>query len=1550
MKKKVLVGIILIALLVIGGFGISLCFPNKELTIDEILETKAYSYLSPRVKEYIKEYYEETGKVLLTKELAKNGETYLNPSYIDYLDSDKQDEYGVIPSVTAYTPKLVSSGETFPAKFDLRSVDGKNFVTPNKNQGDEGLCWAYATTSLLETHDLITKNKSYDSSAIRLSEKQIDYALSSNGIIGGNTITKRSRTLSYGGYLTDSEELLSRRLGGVQDTWNTTNSSAISNNSPLAPSIVFDRTKVLYEADDSVFLNNINATNDEELNMAMREEIKRLAYHNGGVTVSIATSGTHVSGMSKINYNGNTGDYIAVDNQYANDIGTEMHALHLIGWDDDYEYSYCSNTNSYFGVTYPVWNYNGTCNNGTLIEGRGAWILKNSWGSNYRILYLTYDSKIYDLMAITSYAEERNWDNNYSLSPDGIEFSIDDKFFNLEKLVKIKIFSLSSGEASLYYSENGESNNYALIGNYTFDLGGYKTIDLSDRNIIVSKNSKFKMSLASKIELFTNNIDSAALANTSDFVYSLDTEIPSNDEYLNITPTTAVRSISDNSLVNYKIKNSSDEYLSNDSYIVSSNKEYCNYVKPNIRLASAYAKKGNFSLETWYDDDLIDTSQITIDVDYISTKGSGTSDNPWQIENVRQFNMMRNANMDYYKLMNDLDFEYDTNNPDGLFYNSGHGWNYIEEFGGNLDGNNKTIRNIKAKDGLINKFETNSLVEEAGIHDLIVDNIVITPRDNSGGIVNELNIKGYKYNFNNLKVFNVLFEMDVNQAGLDPNAGGIIGNLKLSTAAISPVTVLKIDNWYAQISVTCDDEFIYSYESNAGVAGIIGAINMRDSVLSLNNIKTNITYNFQNSKTIYRVSDIIGYMSVSSDSTIRINNVVGIVNSNSVSNGETNLKAVANFLSVANGAVANMNGIKSTLNYTPNARVNVSNSNFGLKPYEIARADYDSSEYYEDQYYVYDQYYNKTTKVSFRDKFNVSGNEIPTLKKFPESYSEYYKTYTIGVGEEKNIMNLISNDTNYRNLHVYKSFECDLDVCGNVTDETIVTAPTAANGYNFTGLKSGITSLIIYDELSGYLDKVRINVLASDEYILSLDYNYDDIIDSNHIIKTNATYGSLPILERDGYNFLGWYTDKTEGTKIENDSTFTGDSNITLYAHWEINKYNITFDSAGGSEVNSQEVDYNGKVTRPANPTKEGYTFKEWQLNGNLYDFDTLVTDSITLTAVYTLNEYTVTFNSDGGTSVTSQKVNHNEKVTRPTNPTKEGYTFKEWQLNGNLYDFDTLVTDNITLTAVYTINQYTVTFDSNGGTSITEQTVDYNGKTTEPTNPTKEGYTFKGWKLNGNTYDFNTLVTGNITLLAEWEINHYTITFNSDGGTSVTSQTIDYNGKATRPTDPTRGGYQFKGWQLDGSLYDFDTPITGNITLTAVWEVLSGVLSETLQNNSYTVTNNLVTGFTVGKTVQEIKNELGNDIVIETNNSVISTGAVIKKNNESFTVVVKGDLTGDGRINSGDLLQMRKHLLEDVILTGAYKEAGIIESNGNIKSLDLLRLRQYLLGDYTFR
>jgi len=137
----------------------------------------------------------------------------------------------------------------------------------------------------------------------------------------------------------------------------------------------------------------------------------------------------------------------------------------------------------------------------------------------------------------------------------------------------------------------------------------------------------------------------------------------------------------------------------------------------------------------------------------------------------------------------------------------------------------------------------------------------------------------------------------------------------------------------------------------------------------------------------------------------------------------------------------------------------------------------------------------------------------------------------------------------------------------------------------------------------------------------------------------------------------------------------------------------------------------------------------------------------------------------------------------------------------------------------------YTVTFDSKGGSAVTNATVEENGKVTKPADPTKEGYTFKGWLLNGVSYDFNKEVTGNITLVASWEENTtqadvtYTVTFDSKGGSNVTAVTVKENTKVTKPTDPTKEGYTFKGWLLDGVSYDFNKDVTGNITLVASWE-----------------------------------------------------------------------------------------------------------------------------------
>ena len=229
---------------------------------------------------------------------------------------------------------------------------------------------------------------------------------------------------------------------------------------------------------------------------------------------------------------------------------------------------------------------------------------------------------------------------------------------------------------------------------------------------------------------------------------------------------------------------------------------------------------------------------------------------------------------------------------------------------------------------------------------------------------------------------------------------------------------------------------------------------------------------------------------------------------------------------------------------------------------------------------------------------------------------------------------------------------------------------------------------------------------------------------------------------------------------------------------------------------------------------------------------------------VHVTEEYTVTFNAYGGyPTPDEQHVKSGEKAVLPVAPTLKGYTFAFWYLgedeqNATAYDFDTPVTGDITLTAKWNINKYTVTFNSYGGTPVPPaQEVEYGLTATKPDDPTLKGYTFAFWYLgddeqNATAYDFDTPVTENITLTAKWNINKYTVTFNSYGGTPVPpAQEVEYGLTATKPDDPTLKGYTFAFWYLgddeqNATAYDFNTPVTENITLYANWK-----------KNIYTVT-----------------------------------------------------------------------------------------------------------------
>ena len=326
-------------------------------------------------------------------------------------------------------------------------------------------------------------------------------------------------------------------------------------------------------------------------------------------------------------------------------------------------------------------------------------------------------------------------------------------------------------------------------------------------------------------------------------------------------------------------------------------------------------------------------------------------------------------------------------------------------------------------------------------------------------------------------------------------------------------------------------------------------------------------------------------------------------------------------------------------------------------------------------------------------------------------------------------------------------------------------------------------------------------IVVLQTYNVAFDSDGGDSITSIEIKEGEVlTQPDTPVKE--GYIFTGW---TLNGEPYDFTEKITGD--ITLKATWEEKKpdviyFTITFDTTGGSELNPITVESGGTALRPGDPVMDGYVFKEWQLNGVLYDFSQPVTSDITLTAIWEevivpeepeepekpeeddSVKYTVKFNSDGGSKVKDQTVKEGDKAKKPSSPTKKGYVFKSWQLDGKDYNFNSKVTKDITLKATWEKAKvtYTVKFDSAGGTAVASQTVAENGKASTPSVPKKTGYLFNGWYYNGKEYNFNSVVTSNITLKAQWVIVKYTIKF-YDGSNMCGSTSVNYNSSISLPS-----------------------------------------------------------------------------------------------------------------------------------------------------------------------
>ena len=294
------------------------------------------------------------------------------------------------------------------------------------------------------------------------------------------------------------------------------------------------------------------------------------------------------------------------------------------------------------------------------------------------------------------------------------------------------------------------------------------------------------------------------------------------------------------------------------------------------------------------------------------------------------------------------------------------------------------------------------------------------------------------------------------------------------------------------------------------------------------------------------------------------------------------------------------------------------------------------------------------------------------------------------------------------------------------------------------------------------------------------------------------------LFTRAGYTQVGWST-VDGGEKVYGfEDIYTKNEALTLYPVWNTNKYTITFDTNGGSEIAPITQDYGTEITAPANPTRKGYTFKGWDKEIP----KTMPAENITVKAQWEINQYTITFDTNGGSDIAPITQDYGTKITTPDNPTRKGYTFKGWDKEIP----KTMPAENMTVKAQWKINQYTITFDTNGGSEIAPITQDYGTEITAPDNPTRKGYTFKGWDKEIP----ETMPADNITVKAQWKINQYTIAFDTNGGSEIAPITQDYGTEITAPDNPTRKGYTFKGWDKEIP----ETMPADNITVKAQWKI----------------------------------------------------------------------------------------------------------------------------------
>ena len=369
--------------------------------------------------------------------------------------------------------------------------------------------------------------------------------------------------------------------------------------------------------------------------------------------------------------------------------------------------------------------------------------------------------------------------------------------------------------------------------------------------------------------------------------------------------------------------------------------------------------------------------------------------------------------------------------------------------------------------------------------------------------------------------------------------------------------------------------------------------------------------------------------------------------------------------------------------------------------------------------------------------------------------------------------------------------------------------------------EGGIKILYIASNYSGHLDSDWPIVCYEPFHTVSFDLLGGEGDVAPIIVKVATKYGPLPLdVHKVGYTFVGW---SLGGERIFEDSIVTNLNDHVLVAQWSPVVYEVGFNLAGGTEVSGiLNVTFDATYGELPTPSRMGYSFDGWFINGRKITSDTIVStpSNHVLTASWLPNKYPMVFNANGGVGGGTLMQEYDTPVSAPE-VSRAGYSFVGWSPSVLI----NVPAESVEFVAQWMANNYEVSFDLMGGIGEFDPlTLSYDGNYGELPVPDREGYAFQGWSLNGNMVNADTILatSSNHVLTAVWQGNEYMVSLDAKGGiVEPGTKSVVYGDEYGDLPIPVREGYDFVAWLCNGHVIESDTVVStsSNHTFVASWD-----------------------------------------------------------------------------------------------------------------------------------